>query len=93
MIFKKVTFHNFGIYAGKHEISIAPNKEKTIIVFGALNGAGKTTLLEGIQFALYGKNSKFLARNSYVDFLVNSINRNSTQDSAAVNSRATAAES
>jgi len=91
MIFKKVTFHNFGIYAGKHEISIAPNKEKTIIVFGALNGAGKTTLLEGIQFALYGKNSKFLARNSYVDFLVNSINRNSTQDSAAVALEFTAA--
>ena len=84
MIFKKVTFHNFGIYAGRHEISIAPKTEKTIIVFGALNGAGKTTLLEGIQFALYGKNSKFLARNTYGDFLANSINRNSTQDSASV---------
>ena len=55
MILTKLTLHNFGIYAGRHEINLEPKENKPIILFGALNGSGKTTLLEGIQFALFGK--------------------------------------
>ncbi len=86
MILTKLTFHNFGIYAGRHEINVAPTLNRPITLFGALNGSGKTTLLEGIQFGLFGKNAKFLGRGkaAYVDFLSNSINRRTIQSSSSV---------
>lgn len=86
MILTKLTLHNFGIYAGRHEIDITPTPERPIILIGALNGSGKTTLLEGIQFALFGKFAKFLSKNksAYIDFLSNSVNRRNLQDSASV---------
>jgi len=86
VILTKLTFHNFGIYAGRHEIDVAPRPDRPITLFGALNGSGKTTLLEGIQFGLFGKGAKFLRRGkaAYVDFLVNSINRRTLQSSASV---------
>ncbi len=78
--------HNFGIYAGRHEINLEPKEGKPIVLFGALNGSGKTTLLEGIQFALFGKFAKFLAKNksAHIDFLTNAINRRNLQNSASV---------
>lgn len=86
MLLTKLTLHNFGIYAGRHEINLEPKEDKPIILFGALNGSGKTTLLEGIQFALFGKFAKFLSKNrsAYVEFLANSINRRNLQNSASV---------
>ena len=86
MLLTKLTLHNFGIYAGRHEINLEPKDNKPIILFGALNGSGKTTLLEGIQFALFGKFAKFLGKNksAYVEFLTNSINRRNLQNSASV---------
>jgi DNA sulfur modification protein DndD len=86
MLLTKLTLHNFGIYAGRHEINLEPKDNKPIILFGALNGSGKTTLLEGIQFALFGKFSKFLGKNksAYVEFLSNSINRRNLENSASV---------
>lgn len=86
MIITKITLHNFGIYAGRHEIDISPRSDRPIILFGALNGSGKTTLLEAIQFALFGRFAKFLGKgkSNYQDFLHNSINRKSLQNSASV---------
>ena len=86
MLLTKLTLHNFGIYAGRHEIDLTPKEDKPIILFGALNGSGKTTLLEGIQFALFGKFAKFLGKNksAYVEFLTNAINRRNLQNSASV---------
>jgi len=86
MLLTKLTLHNFGIYAGRHEIDLEPKENKPIILFGALNGSGKTTLLEGIQFALFGKSAKFLSKSksAYVEFLTNSINRRNLQNSASV---------
>jgi len=86
MLLTKLTLHNFGIYAGRHEINLEPKDNRPIILFGALNGSGKTTLLEGIQFALFGKFSKFLGKNksAYVEFLSNSINRRNLENSASV---------
>jgi DNA sulfur modification protein DndD len=86
MLLTRLTLHNFGIYAGRHEIDLEPKEDKPIILFGALNGSGKTTLLEGIQFALFGKFAKFLGKNksAYVEFLTNSINRRNLQNSASV---------
>lgn len=86
MILTKLTLHNFGIYAGRHEIDLTPKQDRPIILIGALNGSGKTTLLEGIQFALFGKLAKFLGKNksAYIEFLTNSVNRRNAQDSASV---------
>jgi DNA sulfur modification protein DndD len=86
MLLTKLTLHNFGIYAGRHEIDLEPKEDKPIILIGALNGSGKTTLLEGIQFALFGKFAKFLGKNksAYVEFLTNAINRRNLQNSASV---------
>lgn len=82
----KLSLHNFGIYAGRHEVNLEPKDGKPIILFGALNGSGKTTLLEGIQFALFGRFAKFLGKgkSAYLDFLTNSINRRNLQNSASV---------
>lgn len=86
MILTKITLHNFGIYAGRHEIDIKPKLNKPVILFGALNGSGKTTLLEGIQFALFGKYAKFLGKtkSAYLDFLINSVNRKNHETSSSV---------
>jgi DNA sulfur modification protein DndD len=86
MILTKITLHNFGIYAGRHEIDLTPKPERPIILIGALNGAGKTTLLEAIQFALFGRFAKFLSKNksAYLDFLTNAVNRRCLEDSASV---------
>ncbi len=86
MILTKIILHNFGIYAGRHEIDLTPKPDRPVILFGALNGSGKTTLLEGIQFALFGKNARFLPKNksAYIDFLTNTVNRRNLQDSASV---------
>ncbi len=86
MILTRITFHNFGIYAGRHQIDIAPKADRPIILFGAMNGSGKTTLLEGIQFGFFGKGAKFLGRGkaAYLDFLRNSINRRTLDGSASV---------
>lgn len=86
MILTKITLHNFGIYAGRHEIDLTPKPDRPIILIGALNGAGKTTLLEAIQFALFGRFAKFLSKNksAYLDFLTNAVNRRCLEDSASV---------
>ena len=86
MILTKIILHNFGIYAGRHEIDLTPKPDRPVILFGALNGSGKTTLLEGIQFALFGKNARFLpkSKSAYIDFLTNTVNRRNLQDSASV---------
>jgi DNA sulfur modification protein DndD len=86
MILTKLALHNFGIYGGKHEIDLTVQKDKPIILVGALNGSGKTTLLESIQFALFGKNAKFIpkTKSAYFDFLKDSINRKNLETSASV---------
>jgi DNA sulfur modification protein DndD len=86
VILTKLTLHNFGIYAGRHEIDMSPRLERPITLFGALNGSGKTTLLEGIQFGLFGKGAKFLGKGkaAYVDFLANSVNRRTLQNSSSI---------
>ena len=76
MIIKKLRLENFGVYAGTHEIDLAPSdRDKPIVLFGGLNGGGKTTLLDAIQLALFGKLSRCSTRGSlaYEEFLRRSI--------------------
>ncbi|MBV5341492.1 MAG: DNA sulfur modification protein DndD [Deltaproteobacteria bacterium] len=59
MLIKKIILENYGLYAGRVELNLAPRSAKPraqpIILFGGKNGAGKTTLLEALRLVLYGK--------------------------------------
>lgn len=55
MIIKRLTMHNFGVYASTNTFEF--NGEKPIVLIGGLNGRGKTTFLEAVLLALYGANS------------------------------------
>jgi len=74
----KVKFHNYRIYGGQQIIDFSiSNKEKPVIVVGGLNGEGKTTMLEGIQIALYGRQSDVWSQHgtTYSKYLEQSIHR------------------
>lgn len=71
--------NNFGIFAGKHNISFSNNsEEQNIILIGGLNGRGKTTIYEAILLVLYGKRSPaFLeSKLSYSAYLKKYTNTN-----------------
>lgn len=55
MIIKRLTMHNFGVYASTNTFEFSG--EKPIVLIGGLNGRGKTTFLEAVLLALYGANS------------------------------------
>ena len=87
MIIDRLILHNFGIYRGRHEISLTPESDKPIILFGGLNGGGKTTFLDAILLALYGKFAECSGRGGlgYEQFLADCINRDvSKKDGASV---------
>ena len=85
MIINKIKLNNFGVFFGSHEINIKPEKNKPVILFGALNGSGKTTLLEGIQIALYGKSAQieFRGKKNYIDYLESLINKEANPEEGA----------
>ena len=55
MIIRRVTMHNFGVYASTNTVLL--NGEKPVVLIGGMNGRGKTTFLEAVLLALYGSNS------------------------------------
>ena len=55
MIIKRLTMHNFGIYASTNTFEFTG--KKPIVLIGGLNGRGKTTFLEAVLLSLYGANS------------------------------------
>lgn len=82
MIIQSLRVQNFGVYAGEHEINLAPaSREQPIVLFGGLNGGGKTTLLDAIQLAFFGKLSRCSTRGNlaYEEFLRRSINHHTTE--------------
>ena len=63
MKIKRLTLHNFGVYAGTNEFIF--EGKKPIVLIGGLNGRGKTTFLEAILLALYGANSFAYQESKY----------------------------
>ena len=55
MIIKRLTMHNFGVYASTNTFDFSG--KKPIVLIGGLNGRGKTTFLNAVLLALYGANS------------------------------------
>ena len=77
MIIKRLTMHNFGVYAGTNTFSFSGSKP--IVLIGGLNGRGKTTFLEAVLLALYGANSfayKESSYKTYGQYLRSYVNRN-----------------
>lgn len=75
MIIKRLTMHNFGVYASTNTFDFTG--EKPIVLIGGLNGQGKTTFLEAVLLSLYGANSfayKESAFKSYGQYLRSFIN-------------------
>jgi DNA sulfur modification protein DndD len=88
VILDEVVLHNFGVYGGRHAITLTPpSPKKPVVLFGGLNGGGKTTLLDGLNLALYGHRARCSNRRGlgYEDYLRRSIHRRANpQDGAAV---------
>lgn len=55
MIFRSVTLEDFGLYAGRQTVELAPEPGRPLVLVGGSNGAGKTTLLEALTLCLHGR--------------------------------------
>jgi len=86
MIFEEVVLHNFGVYQGRHSVSLEVKPSRPIVLIGAMNGSGKTTFLDAMQLALYGKSARCTGRErvSYHEYLESMINRDMPASQAGV---------
>jgi len=78
VILDAIVLDNFGIYGGRHDVVLTPEREsRPIVLFGGLNGGGKTTFLDAVQLAFYGSRARCSNRGklSYHDFLRAAIHR------------------
>ena len=66
MIIKKLTMHNFGVYASTNVLEF--NGKKPVVLIGGMNGRGKTTILEAILLGLYGSNSFAYTESKYATY-------------------------
>lgn len=76
MRIKRLTMHNFGVYAGTNSLKFKGNKP--VILIGGMNGRGKTTILEAVLLGLYGSNSFAYTEsqfNTYGQYLRSYVNK------------------
>ncbi len=66
MIIKKLTMHNFGVYASTNVLEF--KGKKPIVLIGGMNGRGKTTILEAVLLSLYGGNSFAYKESKYATY-------------------------
>lgn len=68
MIIKRLTLHNFGVYADDNTFDFKYLKTRSVSLIGGMNGRGKTTFLEAVLLALYGQNSFAVAESRYKSY-------------------------
>lgn len=68
MIIKRLTLHNFGIYAADNTFEFKHLKTRSVSLIGGMNGRGKTTFLEAVLLALYGQNSFAVAESNFKSY-------------------------
>lgn len=66
MKIKKLTMHNFGVYASTNTLELKGNKP--VVLIGGMNGRGKTTILEAILLGLYGSKSFAYTESKYATY-------------------------
>ncbi len=66
MIIKRLTMHNFGVYADTNVMEFTGNKP--VVLIGGMNGRGKTTILEAVLLSLYGSNSFAYSESKYQSY-------------------------
>lgn len=66
MIIKKLTMHNFGVYADTNVMEFTGNRP--VVLIGGMNGRGKTTILEAVLLSLYGSNSFAYTESKYITY-------------------------
>lgn len=66
MIIKRLTMHNFGVYADTNTMEFTGNKP--VVLIGGMNGRGKTTILEAVLLSLYGSNSFAYTESKYQSY-------------------------
>lgn len=66
MIIKKLTMHNFGVFASTNILEFSG--KKPIVLIGGMNGRGKTTILEAVLLGLYGTNSVAYKESKYTTY-------------------------
>lgn len=77
MIIRKLTMHNFGVYASTNVLEF--KGKKPIVLIGGMNGRGKTTILEAVLLSLYGGNSFAYKESKYAtygQYLKSYVNKN-----------------
>lgn len=82
-----MSFHDYRVYAGRQSMRLAPpDSSHPVVLIGGMNGEGKTTLLEGLQLALFGRQSELWQTGglSYPDYLRQSIHRAADPKSGAM---------
>ena len=87
MILDQVTLEDYGLYAGKQSINLAPpERDKPIVLIGGLNGSGKTTFLDALQLSFFGPHATISSRGSlgYGEYLLRSIHKKSKRDTARI---------
>ncbi len=65
MIIRRLTLHNFGVYANDNTFYFTYKKSRSVSLIGGMNGRGKTTFLEAVLLALYGRNSFAVAESKH----------------------------
>lgn len=66
MIIRRLTMHNFGVYASTNVLEF--NGKKSVVLIGGMNGRGKTTILEAVLLSLYGSNSFAYRESRYTTY-------------------------
>lgn len=87
MIFDNIVLTNFGLYAGRQQITLTPpSADKPVVLFGGLNGGGKTTILDALQLCLFGAHAKTSNRGrlAYSEYLSRCIHSHGEHDSASI---------
>jgi DNA sulfur modification protein DndD len=83
MLINRLTLCDFGVFAGRTLIELAPKQAsrlRPIVLVGGLNGAGKTTLLTAIRLGFYGRLGVGigLSQRIYEQYLTSLIHRSRT---------------
>lgn len=88
MHFSSIELYNYGIYKGKHIISLTDQEgTKNVTLVGGMNGRGKTTILDSIFLCLYGrKSTEYITgkKEAYNKLLKDHINKSANDKSTHI---------